>query len=119
MAPAMSQESVTLLETAPWTKAVRRGSLSLTGTRKKAPTKEPAHVDFVQAKEPKVGYIEAFRFFVWAIVVILVQLYNDVRERHNGFATIFAADLISHFFVRNIYLGMCYVFSTSSNLWLY
>lgn len=103
MTPPISHESsITLLSPVSHKNAVRRGSITLSAaaTRKKTEPKEPSHFDFVQAKEPKVSYVEALRFFWWAIVVMISQLFNDIREGRNGFATIFTADLISHFFVR-------------------
>jgi hypothetical protein len=55
--------------------------------------------EFEQAKEPPFSWLEAFRFFAWAILLTLSQLRSDIKERHNSFKTFFMSDLLSHFFV--------------------
>lgn len=51
------------------------------------------------SKEPAVCIKEKLRFVWWSILTVLMQLWRDLLDMHNGFASLFLADLLSHFFV--------------------
>jgi hypothetical protein len=59
----------------------------------------PAHVPLWDSKEPPVALREKLRFLWWSILLILLQIWRDALDLHNGFASLFLADLLSHFFV--------------------
>lgn len=63
---------------------------------------EPAANDdetYWDTKEPPVSVREKIRFLWWSILIILSQMWRDVLDFHNGFASLFLTDLLSHFFV--------------------
>jgi hypothetical protein len=54
------------------------------------------------SKEPPVALREKLRFLWWSILLILSQIWRDALDLHNGFASLFLADLLSHFFVSRL-----------------
>ena len=58
-----------------------------------------SHETLWDNKEPPVSLREKIRFLWWSILIILSQMKRDLFDLHNGFASLFLADLLSHFFV--------------------
>lgn len=57
------------------------------------------HESFWDTKEPPVSVREKIRFLWWSIMIILSQMWRDLFNMHNEFASLFLADLLSHLFV--------------------
>jgi len=60
---------------------------------------DSSHEPLWDTKEPPVAVKEKLLFLWWSILIILSQMWRDLFDLHNGFASLFLADLLSHFFV--------------------
>ncbi|KAL4870553.1 hypothetical protein BDV12DRAFT_165811 [Aspergillus spectabilis] len=56
------------------------------------------HVLLARPIDPEVTFMEKFRFFVWSVVVVLVQIWRDLIIERRRLRPVLFTELISHYF---------------------